>query len=69
MNHVVLESDALFGPIYIVDLSVQLSNVTKRSGRFQIVRPLHKVVLDTKVEEGGLFFVLKFFLFVVEVDD
>ncbi|KAK6804493.1 hypothetical protein RDI58_002277 [Solanum bulbocastanum] len=68
-NHVVLESGALFGPIFTADLSVQLSFVTKGSGRVQIVGPLSKVVLDTKVEEGGLFFVPKFFPFVVEADE
>ncbi|KAK6804495.1 hypothetical protein RDI58_002279 [Solanum bulbocastanum] len=68
-NRVVLESGALFGPIFTADLSVQLSFVTKGSGRVQIVGPLCKVVLDTKVEEGGLFFVPKFFPFVVEADE
>ncbi|XP_004229944.1 13S globulin seed storage protein-like [Solanum lycopersicum] len=68
-NHVVLEGGALFGPVFTADLSVQLSYVTKGSGRVQIVGPLRKVVLDTKVKEGELFFVPKFFPFVVEADE
>ncbi|KAF3685750.1 putative ubiquitin-conjugating enzyme E2 5-like [Capsicum annuum] len=68
-NRVVLEGGALFGPIFTADSSVQLSYVTKGSGRVQIVGPFGKVVLDTKVEEGELFFVPKFFPFVVEADE
>ncbi|KAG5626799.1 hypothetical protein H5410_012017 [Solanum commersonii] len=68
-NRVVLEGGALFGPIFTADLSVQLSYVTKGSGHVQIMGPLCKVVLDTKVEEGELFFVPKFFPFVVEADE
>ncbi|XP_015168061.1 13S globulin seed storage protein 2-like [Solanum tuberosum] len=68
-NRVVLEGGALFGPIFTADLSVQLSYVTKGSGRVQIMGPLCKIVLDTKVEEGELFFVPKFFPFVVEADE
>lgn len=68
-NRIILEGDALFGPVFTADLSNQLSYVTKGSGRVQIVGPLGKVVLDTKVEEGELFFVPKLFPFVVEADE
>lgn len=68
-NHVVLEGGAVLGPIFTADSSVHLSYVTKGSGRVQIVGLFGKVVLDTKVEEGELFFVPKFFPFVVEADE
>ncbi|KAG5625619.1 hypothetical protein H5410_010837 [Solanum commersonii] len=61
-NCVVLEGGAVLGPIF----TVQLSYVTKGSGRVVIVELSSKVVLDTKVEEGELFFVPKFFPFIVE---
>lgn len=67
-NRVVLEGGAIFGPIFTADSSVQLSYVTKGSGRIEIVGLFGKVVLDAKVEEGDLFFVPKFFPFVVEAD-
>ncbi|XP_015060678.1 13S globulin seed storage protein 2-like isoform X3 [Solanum pennellii] len=68
-NRVVLECGAVLGPIFTADSSVQLSYITKGSGRVVIVGLFGKVVLDTKVEEGELFFVPKFFPFVVEADE
>ncbi|XP_055814858.1 cocosin 1-like [Solanum dulcamara] len=68
-NRVVLEGGAILGPIFTADNSVQLNYVTKGSGRVVIVGLFGKVVLDTKVEEGELFFVPKFFPFVVEADE
>ncbi|PHT93412.1 CytochromeC1 [Capsicum annuum] len=50
-SRIVLEGGALFGPIFTADSSVQLSYVTKGSGRVQIVGPFGKNVLDTKLEE------------------
>ncbi|KAK6805324.1 hypothetical protein RDI58_003109 [Solanum bulbocastanum] len=60
-NRVVLEGGAVLGPIFTVDSSVQLSYITTGNGRVVIVGLSGKVVLDTKVEEGELFFVPKFF--------
>ncbi|CAN4110668.1 unnamed protein product [Withania somnifera] len=68
-NRAVLEGGALFGPVYTADSSVQLSYVTKGSGRVQIVGLFGQLVLDAKVEEGELFFVPKFFPFVVEAEE
>lgn len=68
-NRVVLEGGGILGPLFTADSSVHLSYVTKGSGRVEIVGLLGKVVLDTKVEEGELFFVPKFFPFVVEADE
>ncbi|WMV12441.1 hypothetical protein MTR67_005826 [Solanum verrucosum] len=51
------------------DSSIHLSYITKGSGRVVIVGLFGKVVLDTKVEEGEVFFVPKFFPFVVEADE
>ncbi|KAH0727120.1 hypothetical protein KY284_002985 [Solanum tuberosum] len=68
-NRVVLESGAVLGPIFTADSSIHLSYITKGSGRVVIVGLFGKVVLDTKVEEGELFFVPKFFPFVVEADE
>ncbi|KAH0727119.1 hypothetical protein KY284_002984 [Solanum tuberosum] len=68
-NRVVLECGAVLGPIYTPDSSIYLSYITKGSGRVVIVGLFGKVVLDTKVEEGDLFFVPKFFPFVVEADE
>ncbi|KAK4339922.1 hypothetical protein RND71_041384 [Anisodus tanguticus] len=68
-NRVVLEGGALFGPIFTADSSVQLSYVTKGSGRVEIVGLFGKTVLDAKVKEGELFFVPKFFPFAVEADE
>jgi len=65
-NRVVLEGGAVLGPIFTADSSIHLSYITKGSGRVVIVGLFGKVVLDTKVEEGELFFVPKFFPFVVE---
>nr|QOS14442.1 cruciferin PGCRURSE5-like variant Y2 [Solanum tuberosum] len=68
-NRVVLECGAVLGPIFTPDSSIYLSYITKGSGRVVIVGLFGKVVLDTKVEEGELFFVPKFFPFVVEADE
>ncbi|KAH0784900.1 hypothetical protein KY290_004498 [Solanum tuberosum] len=68
-NRVVLEGGAVLGPIFTADSSIHLSYITKGSGRVVIVGLFGKVVLDTKVEEGELFFVPKFFPFVVEADE
>lgn len=68
-NRVVLEGGAILGPIFTADSSVHLSYVTKGSGRVVIVGLFGKVVLDAKVEKGDLFFVPKFFPFVVEADE
>lgn len=68
-NRVVLGGGSLFGPVYTADSSHQLSYVIKGSGRVQIMGLSGKVVLDTKLQEGELFFVPKFFLFVVESDE
>ncbi|XP_059313609.1 cocosin 1-like [Lycium ferocissimum] len=67
-NRVVLEGGALFGPIFTADSSVQLSYVTKGSGRVEIVGLLGKNVLGTIVKEGELFFVPKFFPFAVRAE-
>ncbi|KAH0768293.1 hypothetical protein KY285_004164 [Solanum tuberosum] len=69
VNRVVLECGAVLGPIFTPDSSIYLSYITKGSGRVVIVGLFGKVVLDTKVEEGDLFFVPKFFPFVVEADE
>ncbi|XP_010314748.2 cocosin 1-like [Solanum lycopersicum] len=68
-NRLVLERGAVLGPIFTADSSIHLSYITKGSGRVVIVGLSGKVVLDTKVEEGQLFFVPKFFPFVVEADE
>ncbi|MCD9646963.1 hypothetical protein HAX54_037228 [Datura stramonium] len=68
-HRVILEGGALFGPAFTADTSVQLTYVTKGSGRVEIVGLFGKVVLDGKVEEGELFFVPEFFPFVVEADE
>ncbi|XP_006349431.1 12S seed storage protein CRD-like [Solanum tuberosum] len=68
-NRVVLECGAVLGPIYTPDSFIHLSYITKGSGRVVIVGLFGKVVLDTKVEEGDLFYVPKFFPFVVEADE
>ncbi|PHT41487.1 hypothetical protein CQW23_20341 [Capsicum baccatum] len=68
-NRVVLEGGGMLGPLFTADSSVHLSYVTKGSGRVVIVGLFGKVVLDTKVDEGNLFFVPKFFPFVVEADE
>ncbi|PHU29248.1 hypothetical protein BC332_01341 [Capsicum chinense] len=47
-SRIVLEGGALFGPIFTADSSVQLSYVTKGSGRVQIVGPF--------ADEGGIVF-------------
>ncbi|XP_019067358.2 cocosin 1 [Solanum lycopersicum] len=68
-NRLVLEPGAVLGPIFTADSSIHLSYITKGSGRVVIVGLFGKVVLDAKVEEGELFFVPKFFPFVVEADE
>ncbi|TMW82415.1 hypothetical protein EJD97_006003 [Solanum chilense] len=68
-NRVVLERGAVLGPVFTADSSIQLSYITKGSGRVVIVGLSGKVVLNAKVEEGEMFFVPKFFPFVVEADE
>nr|BAJ53257.1 JHL25P11.12 [Jatropha curcas] len=61
VSHVKLEANAMYSPTYTADGTNRLIYVVKGSGNLQIVGINGKRVLDTKIEDGQLFLVPKFF--------
>ncbi|MFS7920019.1 putative 11-S seed storage protein, plant [Helianthus anomalus] len=56
-----LEGNAMLAPSYVADGSVEISFVSKGSGRIKVVGSEGKPALESKLEEGDLFIVPQFF--------
>lgn len=61
-NYIKLERNAIFGPKFAQDSSVEVVYVVRGGGRVEIVGINGQSVLDTEVKEGELFVVPKFFV-------